>query len=94
MGFRRAVAVAAQRLESRRLSSLRKRGSATLLPSYFAEALESRMLLAAGTISISDASVLEGQSGTMNMNFTVTRTGDLTTSITLVPAAVALRTSW
>ncbi|MEX0712149.1 MAG: FG-GAP-like repeat-containing protein, partial [Pirellulales bacterium] len=40
------------------------------------ESLEPRHLLAVAAISISDASVVEGDAGVVTMDFTVTRTGD------------------
>ena len=43
---------------------------------YLAEPLEPRLLLA-NTLSVADASLVEGDSGTGDMIFTVTRTGDL-----------------
>ena len=47
-----------------------------------ADALERRALLAT-TIVISDASVAEGNVGNVNMEFTVTRSGDLASAITV-----------
>jgi hypothetical protein len=46
------------------------------------EQLEPR-LAPANTLSIGDASVTEGNSGTVNMNFTGTCTGDLSNAITV-----------
>ena len=45
------------------------------------EVLENRLAPALATVSISNSQVVEGNSGTVNMDFTVTRTGDLTSTI-------------
>ena len=45
-----------------------------------AEALEGRVMLA-GTLSVGDASVVEGDSGTVETVFTVTRSGDVSEAL-------------
>ena len=46
------------------------------------ENLEMRWVLSSSSLSIADSSLIEGQSGTTNMVFTVTRSGDLTSQVT------------
>src|SRR5438128_4350639 len=54
------------------------------------EELENRLVLSATTLSIADSSVLEPTPhGTVNLNFTVTRSGDLTPQVTVGYTTIA-----
>src|SRR5687767_3915557 len=63
-----------------RESRAERRGFAR--PSFALERLEPRHLLAASVV-IGDASLLEGNAGTANMSFAVTRSGDLAPELTV-----------
>src|SRR5947209_2235282 len=66
-----------------------RRARARRRPRPLLEQLEGRFLPAT-TLSIADSSVLEpAPNGTVNMHFTVTRTGDLTSQITVGFTTVA-----